>query len=269
MTEPHVTVTPLTSPANAPRRRPTWTTYMVFDLETGGLDPATCGLTEIAAVSAVHDGYWQHNQITSRFVRIVKPTPGLVYQDKALELQSRTLSDLDERGVPEAEALADLAAWVKLKLGRPQTVSPWAHNAAFDMGFISAAVARNDTEMPFNRAYLCSMVLHRVLRQLGIHSGYRSRLDDVCRDLGIAPPTDDRHHATGDAEATCHCIARMMHMLSADGARCELQHLSNIVRETRRLQKQPAHIRNMHALAKAESCLDEAVAQPSQTALEL
>ncbi len=272
MTDPRVTVTPISQTPLHPisgRSRPRWTTYMVFDLETGGLDPATCGITEIAAVAAVHDGTWQNNQITSRFVRILKPTPGLIYTDKALEMQCRTLADLEERGVTEAQALADLSDWVKLKLGRAQTVSPWAHNAAFDMSFISAAVARNDMEMPFNRAYICSMILHRILRHLGIHNGYRSRLEDVCNDLGIAPPTDDRHHATGDAEATCHCIARMMWLASGDGARCDYQQLSALARETRRLQKQPALVRNTLALSNAETCLDYALSGSAQTALEL
>jgi len=189
----------------------------VFDLETGGLNPATDGITEVAAVVAVYPDDWSECTITQRFSRLVSPVDGLNYNDEAMSIHGHTMDRLVGVGYPEADVLRDLAMFVRVHAGEPKTVSPWAHNAPFDMAFIEVAASRTGSQRPFNRAYMDTMVLFRALRWLGAHSCYRATLDVACLAMGVSIPAEVRHLATGDVEATAHLIARIMRRLSPIG----------------------------------------------------
>jgi DNA polymerase III alpha subunit (gram-positive type) len=129
-----------------------WTRILVFDTETGGFSPERNGLTEIGAVSMIHDGAWCNAQVLARYSALVSPVDSLEYTQGALSAQSRTMDDL-QAGRPEAEVLKEFGEWVAANVGPARTVCPWAHNAHFDLGFIDAACTRTGVPLPFNRSY--------------------------------------------------------------------------------------------------------------------
>lgn len=184
--------------------------FLVFDLETGGLDPATCGITEISGGVFVRDpGGAPGVDMIARCSSILRPIPGMVYEARALEIQGRTLKDL-EGGVGIGTAVGRLRALVEDEIGPPKTCSPWAHNAPFDTSFLGAACERWNLTYPFNRTYRCSMALFRALQDAGHHECYRANLDAVCTCYNIEIAAEERHTALGDLKATALAIDRMM-----------------------------------------------------------
>lgn len=212
--------------------------YCVIDLETGGLDASCCGITEIAAVAAEHDGAG-HCRITDRFSALLRPEPDLEYRESALTLQHRTIADLMV-GMCEAAALLALYGWVRGvygPAGRPQT---WAHNAEFDGRFLLAAHERYNREMGIAEARVvvpvgddgqpieelrpswhvscpiplpmqCSMKGFKWLGSRNMHTcGTKAGLDTMLAHYGIEIRPDVRHTALGDAEATAAAIACML-----------------------------------------------------------
>lgn len=187
-------------------------TFFTFDLETGGFDPNTCGITEISAVVVSTKPDWTEPRVTEHFTRYIALEEGLTYTDEALAIQGRTLDDIQE-GQDLGSALRDLHRFVSRHFIAPRRCSPWAHNAAFDMSFIRAACDRWTTDMPFNGAFIDSMALFRALRFAGHHDEYSAKLDNMTRAFGITLPEDLRHTAHGDVLATAHSIAHMMHLI--------------------------------------------------------
>lgn len=240
---------------------------LVFDLETGGLNPYTDGITEVAAVVAVYLDDWSGCTITHRFSSLVAPIDGLRYTDEALLLQGRTVAQLTEAGRPEADVLRDLHTFVRVNAGRPVAVSPVAHNAPFDMAFIEAAVARTGVDRPFNRAYIDTMVLFRTLRLIGEHGAYKATLDVACQTMGIEIPDDVRHLATGDVEATAHLLGAIMgtfHRRTRGDAYSELAAKARMVRTL--MQSSATRRADLDA---ALAALDRALAGSAQATMDL
>ncbi len=183
--------------------------YLVFDLETGGLDERECGITQIAAVVAEGDPGRPGVSIAERFAVTVNPEPGMRYEPKALELCGLTAEAL-EAGEDVSYAIQGLASFVAREFGEARKCTPCAHNSEFDMRFLSAACERQGLPMPFNRAHVCTMQMFRALRFAGYHDCYRATLDDAMRVFGVAMPEDERHTALGDVEATAAVLVAML-----------------------------------------------------------
>jgi len=205
--------------------------FLTLDLETGGLDADIHGITEIAAVVGEHPGDWSKVHIVERFCALLRPTPGLQYTAQALGLQHRTLQDL-EKGMSERAALSAFYGFVRGV--SKERLSPWAHNASFDKGFLLEAHDRlnegvDETScdyqmLPFGTDFLCSMDLFKTLKRRGVHYCSRADLDTVLQHYGIRLTERDRHTGAGDVEATAMAIAAMMR----DYRQCKAQ--------------QPAHV---------------------------
>lgn len=118
---------------------------VVVDVETGGFNAATDALLEIAAVLLVPDerGLWRREQTVMRHVQ---PFAGANLDKAALEFNRIDPFHPFRReiAIPEKEALQEIFSVVRRRMkecGCKRAILV-GHNAAFDLGFLNAAVER-------------------------------------------------------------------------------------------------------------------------------
>lgn len=163
--------------------------FVVFDVETTGLNAQEERLTEIGAVS-LQAG--EIGQEYSSFVNPQKPIPPRITE----------LTGIDDAMVakapPSEEALADFLDFVN---GRVLV----AHNASFDIGFLSATAQRHS--IPFSCTYIDTLALARALfPTLPNH-----KLDTVAKHLKLG---DFNHHrACDDAKILALIFQKMLTIL--------------------------------------------------------
>ncbi len=152
--------------------------FVVFDIETTGLDKFKCGITELGAVR-VQDG-----KILDTFESFVNP--GMPIPSEVVHLTG--ITDAMVADAPEAaEVLRQFAEFC----GDSVLV---AHNAAFDIGFIRHYGRMNG--IAFSNPVLDTLALSRSL-----YPHVRShKLNDIAKRLNV---TMIRHHRASDDAATC------------------------------------------------------------------
>ena len=125
---------------------------VVVDVETGGFDSRSDALLEIAAVILEMD--FQGNlQIKETYNKNIDPFPGANVDQAALEFTGIDLYDPERMPEEEGEALRDIFRPIRQEIsatGCTRAVMV-AHNAHFDLGFVNAAVNRNQIKRnPFH-----------------------------------------------------------------------------------------------------------------------
>ncbi|MGB1158864.1 MAG: ribonuclease T [Porticoccaceae bacterium] len=125
---------------------------VVVDVETGGFNASTDALLEIAAVTLEMDS--QGNlQIKDSFSKHIEPFEGAVVEQSALEFTGIDIYDSERGAEPEGEALRGLFQPIRREVtetGCTRAIMV-AHNAHFDLGFVNAAVERNQIKRnPFH-----------------------------------------------------------------------------------------------------------------------
>lgn len=162
-----------------PMSRPLYD-YIVLDTETTGLRPTDGALLiEIGAVK-VHDG-----DVVDRYERLIDPH--LPIPARITELTGITDWMVDGRD-DASHAVTEFDEW----LGERTTVM--AHNAAFDLSFLDAAVRTMGGErFFFPHPFLDTLEMSRK-----IHPEKRShKVADLIRDYGVG--LSERHRALSDA----------------------------------------------------------------------
>ncbi|MCW5943876.1 MAG: 3'-5' exonuclease [Fimbriimonadaceae bacterium] len=183
---------------------------LVFDLETGGLDPRTCGITQMSAGAFGYDDEWNLAETLGQVSLLVKPVPGFEYQDQALQIQRVELERLKAEGANIGVAVNRVRDLVVREFGAEKRCAPVAHNASFDRGFLDAQLERWRIEPPFNRCWRCTMDLFRWMQDLGKHERYRANLDTIAEHYGLSLPEEERHTAGGDVRLTAMALSAMM-----------------------------------------------------------
>ena len=109
--------------------------YIVFDCETGGLDPEKNPITEIAMIAFQGEDFKE----IGRFSTFIAPYGGMVYEPKALEITGITM-DMIYSGLQLKEFIKQITVFLKSakRKGRLKPVLI-AHNAAFDQGMLEFA----------------------------------------------------------------------------------------------------------------------------------
>lgn len=152
--------------------------YVVFDLETTGLNPQYDYITEIGAVLV------ENSEIVDTFERLVRPKKKI--PDKVAELTGIT-----NEMVAEAKSINLVLPQFLEFIGNNVLVG---HNVDFDSKFISAACQRFN--LPYKNKVCDTLELSsRTLPDLEDH-----KLGTVCRELGIT--NESAHRASSDAAAT-------------------------------------------------------------------
>lgn len=192
--------------------------FVVFDIETTGLSPHSCKITEIGAVLVKND------EVLSVFNTFVDPEIPIPEEIVALT----GITDEMVHGAPKTrEAVQMFFDFI----GNRMLV---AHNASFDISFIRKAAI--DHELTFNNAYLDTVSMSRFVNpDLKKH-----KLDTIAEYFGLG---DFNHHrASDDAEMCAHIFYRMVAKLQNDGVETPAQMSEVMSDRTDPLKLNPTHL---------------------------
>ncbi len=163
--------------------------FVVFDIESTGLDKKQCKVIEIGAVKV------ENGKITDRWSTFVNP--GVKIPRNITDLTSITDSMVKDAQTFEEQ----IDGFLKFCEGSVMV----AHNANFDMGFMKEE--SKNCGRSFDLPYLDTMVLARCMyKELPNH-----RLDTLCKHLGVI--NAHHHRAVDDAEATAQAFVKMLDAL--------------------------------------------------------
>ena len=163
--------------------------FVVFDLETTGLDPLNCGIIEIGAVK-LKDG-----AEVDRFSTYV--SPGMPIPAKITEL-----TGIDQSMIEDAPDTQAALTEFKRFAGDCTLV---AHNAKFDVSFIVIHGGVYDIE--FKNPYVDTLTMSRIL----LHDELENhKLGTIAEYFGIEL---EAHRAVEDAGATAEIFRRFLGMM--------------------------------------------------------
>ena len=171
---------------------------VVVDCETGGFNPETDALLEIASVIIRIDEQGRLYRGPTH-AHHVEPFPGANLEAAALAITGIKVDHPLRPAVPEREALRLTFRAVRDEMhatGCTRAILV-GHNAFFDLNFVNAAIARTGIKRspfhPFSSFDTATLG--------GVAFG-QTVLARACALAGIAFDTDDAHSAVYDAERT-------------------------------------------------------------------
>ena len=191
---------------------------IVFDLETTGLSPLTCKITEIGAVKV------KNGEILETFQTFVNP--GEHIPEEITDLTG--ITDEMVKGAPsQEEAVKEFLAFAGDRL-------LIAHNAAFDTGFIRTACDKYGLD--FSNVYLDTVALSRhVNPELKKH-----KLDVLANYFKLG---DFNHHrASDDAEMLAYIFFKMVDKLREEGIGTLREMESSMSDKANPLKLRPYHL---------------------------
>ncbi|MEG0371453.1 MAG: PolC-type DNA polymerase III, partial [Clostridium sp.] len=168
--------------------------YIVFDIETTGLNKVIEEITEIGAVKI------KNNQVIDTFSSLVNPL-------KLIPYEITKLTGITNEMVKDKESIKEvMPRFLEFIKGKPVV----AHNAKFDTGFIKEKCARYGLE--FNNTIIDTLSLSRwLLKDLKKH-----KLNIIAQHLNI--PLENHHRAVDDAKATGEIFIKFVNILKDMGA---------------------------------------------------
>ena len=166
-------------------------TFIVFDLETTGLNPASEEITEIAAVRVVE------GEIRGSFQTYVNP-------HKPIPAEITELTGISDETVADApdldKAVPEFLAWA----GEGQYPLV-AHNAGFDMGFLRTACQRLGIEREFTSIDTLEM------SRLMLPHMHKFKLNILAKELQVGP--FEHHRASEDAAVLGRIYVKLLKRL--------------------------------------------------------
>ena len=166
-------------------------TFIVFDLETTGLNPASEEITEIAAVRVVE------GEIRDSFQTYVNP-------HKPIPPEITELTGISDETVADApdldKAVPEFLAWA----GEGQYPLV-AHNAGFDMGFLRTACQRLGIEREFTSIDTLEM------SRLMLPHMHKFKLNILAKELQVGP--FEHHRASEDAAVLGRIYVKLLKRL--------------------------------------------------------
>ena len=163
--------------------------FVVFDLETTGLSAITDTIIEIGAVKV------QNGTIVDRFSTFVNPKVPIPYRIEQL-------TSINDDMVMDAPVIEEILPKF-MEFCRDCIMV--AHNAEFDMGFISAACEKQG--LPCEFTVVDTVAMSRTL----IPTIAKYKLDQVAKALKI--DLNHHHRAVDDAECTAHIFLKLCERL--------------------------------------------------------
>ncbi|MBR7075007.1 MAG: PolC-type DNA polymerase III [Oscillospiraceae bacterium] len=217
------------------------TEFVAFDIETTGLNAQTDRMTEIGAI------LFSGTEIKKTFNTFVDPQRHI-----PPDITNLTgIRDSDVQGAPlEKEAMQKFMAFVG---DRPII----AHNAHFDVGFMTAASIRQG--LRFQPVFLDTLALSQAL----CPELKRFKLDIVSNHLGL--PQFNHHRASDDAMVVARMMGKFLPMLRQQGAKT-VDDIENVYHTLRRTDVAKTH--HMILLVKNKAGLKNLYEMISQSYLK-
>lgn len=190
---------------------------VVVDVETGGFNHQTDALLQIAAVILRMDqkGQLYRERTVSHHVQ---PFEGANLEPESLKVNGIDPYHPLRLAVPEKDALNDIFKVIRneVKINECSRAILVGHNAAFDLNFLNAAVARADIKRnPFHPFSIFDTV---TLAGMAFGQTVLSRAVQAAR---LGWDESEAHSAIYDAEKTadlfCHIINRWQNMAGTTG----------------------------------------------------
>jgi DNA polymerase-3 subunit alpha (Gram-positive type) len=163
--------------------------FIVFDIETTGFSPQKNKIIEIGAVKIIN------GEIIGSFHSFINP-------GERIPSMITKLTSITDEMVANAPAInIILPEFLEYCEGAVLV----AHNARFDMGFITQKA--RDMEIETNFTYIDTVAMARaLLPNLG-----RFKLDNVAKALNVS--LENHHRATDDAKCTANIFLKLSEML--------------------------------------------------------
>ena len=168
-----------------------------MDVETGGFDPETNAILEIAITLIEQED--DNFIVGETFRHHITPFKGLIVEDESLEFTKIKLDHPLRNAVSEIDALQDLFKIInktrnKYECSRAILVG---HNAHFDHSFLIASYKRNNIKKtPFHKFSLIDTV------SLGVLATGQTVLARICDELDIDYDNEEAHSAAYDTIVT-------------------------------------------------------------------
>lgn len=181
---------------------------VVVDVETGGFNPKTDALLEIAAVTLTVDaeGKWRREATHSCHV---EPFPAANIEPAALEFNRIDPGHPLRFAVPEREALKQIFDPVRkaVKARGCSRAVLVGHNPSFDLGFVLAAVERTGIKRcPFHPFSTFDTAT------LGGLAFGQTVLSRAVQAAGLGWDSRDAHSAIYDAEKTAELFCEIVNL---------------------------------------------------------
>jgi ribonuclease T len=183
---------------------------VVVDIETGGFDPSSHAILELAAVEVRFDN--ERMVPSASWLQAVEPYAGACIDAAALKVTGIDPDDPDRLAVPEDVALREMFRRVREAVKREdcQRAILVAHNAAFDQQFMNRALERQQIKRnpfhPFSFIDTASLA--------AVAFGH-TVLSEACARARIPFESSKAHNALYDAERTAELFCAVVNEWSA------------------------------------------------------
>lgn len=187
--------------------------FVIFDIETGGLDCEKNPIVEIGAVAID----WNLNDLPDRnFVKIIKPYDDkLIYNQKALEVNGLSMADI-EKGELFDEVMKGFAAYLdsfKKILGKKKPVIVGHNIQKFDIPWMVHCFKRVSLDFEdYFESYIDTISWSRYAHTEQLNF----KLGTVCSVHGIQ--ITNAHSALGDVIANKELFKIFMRSLRGEGS---------------------------------------------------
>ena len=180
---------------------------VVVDLETGGFDPKTNAILEIAATLIVKNEGTQLLDVGKTYRYHIEPYEGLVVEQESLDFTKINLNHPLRNAITEKDALEELFKIINTERtanGCSRAILI-GHNAHFDNSFLTEAVSRNNIKKsPFHPFSVLDTVT------LGALHTKQTVLARICDVLNIDYDSKEAHSAAYDSDITAKVFCKIV-----------------------------------------------------------
>ncbi|MDG1721874.1 MAG: exonuclease domain-containing protein [SAR86 cluster bacterium] len=180
---------------------------VVVDLETGGFDPKTNAILEIAATLIIKNEDTQLLDVGKTYRYHIEPYEGLVVEQESLDFTKINLNHPLRNAIAEKDALEELFKVINTERtanGCSRAILI-GHNAHFDHSFLTEAVSRNNIKKsPFHPFSVLDTVT------LGALHTKQTVLARICDVLNIDYDSKEAHSAAYDSDITAKVFCKIV-----------------------------------------------------------